>query len=116
MLPAACLSAFACSLLVAPFAEPFSVSGKDWLWLVLFGTTQFGLGLLFLTTSSRLLTATQAALISNLELPLGPFWVWLVFGQLAERATLIGGAVVVLAVLFELASTQRVQSPARACD
>jgi drug/metabolite transporter (DMT)-like permease len=107
MLPASCLSAFGCSVLVAPFAAPFSVSGIDWLWLVLFGTTQFGLGLLLLTIGSRLISAPQGALISNLELPLGPFWVWLAFGQMASRSTLIGGAVVMLAVLLDFAAGQR---------
>ena len=102
MLPAASLSAFACSLLVFPFADPMKVSGTDWLWLVLFGTTQFGLGLLLLTLGSRLLSAAQTALISNLDLPLAPLWVWLAFGQSVSRTTWIGGAIVTLAVLFDL--------------
>ena len=49
MLPAACLSALLCPLLVWPFAAPFDVSTIDLLKLFLFGTTQFGLGLVFLT-------------------------------------------------------------------
>jgi hypothetical protein len=45
MLPAACLSALLCPLLVWPFAAPIDVSMPDLLKLFLFGTTQFGLGL-----------------------------------------------------------------------
>jgi drug/metabolite transporter (DMT)-like permease len=107
MLPATCLSAFACSLLVSPFAAPFSIAGLDWLWVVLFGTTQFGLGLLFLTIGSRLLSPARTALISNLELPLGPLWVWLAFGQLASRSTWIGGAIVMVAVIGDFAASRR---------
>jgi hypothetical protein len=44
MLPAVCLSAALCPLLVWPFAAPFSVGGRDLLALILFGTNQFGLG------------------------------------------------------------------------
>ncbi len=111
MLPATCLSAFACSLLVLPFADPMRISGIDWLWLVLFGTTQFGLGLLLLTMGSRLLSAAQTALISNLDLPLAPLWVWLAFGQSVSRATWIGGAIVTLAVLLDLAGRRTTSAP-----
>jgi hypothetical protein len=48
MLPAACLSALLCPLLVWPFAAPLDVSTIDLRKLFLFGTTQFGLGLVFL--------------------------------------------------------------------
>jgi len=44
MLPAACLSAFACALAVMPLAHPGDVTLQDLTLLALFGTTQFGLG------------------------------------------------------------------------
>src|SRR5215472_12571414 len=49
MLPAASLSAFLCALLVWPWADPASAVGADFTNLFLFGTLQFGLGLLLLT-------------------------------------------------------------------
>jgi drug/metabolite transporter (DMT)-like permease len=54
MLPAACLSALLCPLLVRPFAAPLDVGTIDVLKLFLFGTTQFGLGLVFLTIGGRM--------------------------------------------------------------
>ena len=107
MLPAACLSCFACAALALPFATPAAVSAVDLFWLALFGTTQFGLGLLLLTLGSRLLPPAQAALIGNLELPLAPLWVWLAFGEGANRATWLGGSLVVAAVLFDMAAPRR---------
>jgi drug/metabolite transporter (DMT)-like permease len=107
MLPAACLSAFACACIVAPVAHPSSVTGSEFLWLALFGTAQFGLGLLLLTLGSRLMSASQAALVGNLELPLAPLWVWLAFGDLPPLATWIGGAVVMIAVLLDMAAGRR---------
>jgi drug/metabolite transporter (DMT)-like permease len=64
MLPAACLSALLCPLLVWPFASPFEVSMPDMLKLLLFGTTQFGLGLVFLTVGGQMVSATENALIT----------------------------------------------------
>src|SRR5579872_3846024 len=58
MLPAACLSALLCPLVVWPFTSPFAIGGGDMVDLFLFGTTQFGLGLVFLTLGGRLVSAT----------------------------------------------------------
>jgi drug/metabolite transporter (DMT)-like permease len=112
MLPAVCLSALACACVALPFAHPVSISGWDFLLLVLFGTTQFGLGLLLLTVGSRLIPASQTALISNLDLPMAPFWVWLAFGDLPDPATWLGGAIIVLAVGMDLAA-ERLPAPKR---
>ncbi len=112
MLPAACLSAFACAIAVIPLAHPFSVTGVEMIWLVLFGTTQFGLGLLLLTLGSRLLPAAQAALIGNLELPLAPLWVWLAFGQAPPAATWLGGTLVMTAVLLDMAVSRNAEATA----
>ena len=107
MLPAACLSAFACALVVAPSAHPTDLTGIELLWVALFGTGQFGLGLLLLTLGTRLMSATKAGLIGNLELPLAPLWVWWAFGQQPPLATWIGGAIVVAAVLLDMTAGRR---------
>ena len=54
MLSAACLSPLLSPLLVWPSAAPFDVSTIDLLKLFLFGTTQFGLGLVFLTVGEQM--------------------------------------------------------------
>lgn len=102
MLPAASLSAFLCSLLVLPLAHPASPGPTDFFYLFLFGTTQFGLGLLFLTLGARLISATQSALFNNVETPLAPIWVWLAFGEVPPLLTCIGGAIVMLGVFGEV--------------
>ncbi|WP_379063627.1 DMT family transporter [Mesorhizobium sp. UC22_110] len=102
MLPAACLSAFACSLVVLPWADPANVGTPDLVALLLFGTVQFGLGLLLMTLGTRLISATRSALVGSLENPLAPFWVWLAFGEAPAQATWIGGIIVMTAVLGEV--------------
>ena len=103
MLPAASLSALLCPLLVWPVAHPAAPSHLDMVYLVLFGTMQFGLGLLLLTLGTRLVSATEAALIGALEAPLGPLWVWLAFREIPSVPTLIGGAIIMAAVTSHLA-------------
>jgi drug/metabolite transporter (DMT)-like permease len=98
MLPAACLSALLCPLLVWPFVAPSAIATDDMVALFLFGTTQFGLGLVFLTLGGRLISATENALIGTLETPLAIAWVWLCFGEAPSIGSLAGGSLVLAAV------------------
>lgn len=103
MLPAVGLSAFLCALIVWPFARPLSVSGEELLLLALFGASQFGLGLLLLALGTPLVSATRGALIGVLQTPLGTLWVWLAFAETPGWVTLAGGAIVVAAVICDVA-------------
>ena len=107
MLPAAALSAFAVALFVAPVATPRAGLGENWIYLVLFGTAQFGLGLLLLTLGTRLISATRSALIGSIETPLAPLWVWLAFPEVPSLMTCVGGAVVMIAVIADMLLTSR---------
>ncbi len=107
MLPAACVSAFLCSLIVRPVASPGMASSEALVYLVLFGTTQFGIGLVLLTLGTRLVSATESALMGALEAPLGPLWVWLAFGEIPSLTTWIGGAIIMGAVSAHILTSSR---------
>jgi drug/metabolite transporter (DMT)-like permease len=66
--------------------------------------------LLFL--GSRLLPSGQAALISTLETLLMPFWVWLAFAEAPALRVLLGGALVMGAVIAVIIGDSREQKPA----
>jgi drug/metabolite transporter (DMT)-like permease len=102
MLPAACLSALLCPLAVWPFGAPLAVGGGDMLNLFLFGTTQFGLGLALLTVGGRWVSATENALLNTLEAPLAIAWVWLCFAETPAVTSLVGGGIVVAAVVAQV--------------
>jgi drug/metabolite transporter (DMT)-like permease len=102
MLPAACLSAFLCAVIVAPVSHPLAATAHDFRYLALFGTMQFGLGLLLLTLGTRLVSATRSALIGSLETPLAPAWVWLAVGEIPALATVVGGLIVLTAILADI--------------
>ena len=105
MAPAICLSQLIVFAVFAPFADAGTITERDLGLLVLLGVGQMGLGLAFLTVGARLIPAAEAALITLLEVVLGPLWVWIAYGEEPGAATLLGGAVVVGAVILQ--TTQR---------
>ncbi len=102
MVPAVCASAFLCSLIVWPFASPLQVDAGSFGLLALFGISQFGMGLLLLAFGTPLVSATRGALIGVLQTPLGTLWVWLAFAEQPAVLTLVGGAIVLAAVLADM--------------
>jgi drug/metabolite transporter (DMT)-like permease len=101
MMPATCASQVLVVVVCAPFVTLGSVSGSDWAILAALGVGQMGLGLAFLTIGARLIPPAQVALISLLEVVLGPLWVWLAYDERPSAATLAGGAIVVAAVVVQ---------------
>lgn len=116
MLPAACLSALLCPVVVWPFAAPFDVGAIDLLKLVLFGTTQFGLGLVFLTIGGQIVSATENALINTLETPLAVAWVWVCFAEVPAITSFVGGLVVMAAVAGHVWRSNRLRIAAAAAQ
>ena len=102
MVPAVCGSAFLSSLIAWPAASPMQVDAGSFGLLVLFGISQFGLGLLLLAFGTPLVSATRGALIGVLQTPLGTLWVWLAFAEQPAVLTLIGGAIVLAAVVVDM--------------
>ncbi|HKV43178.1 MAG TPA: EamA family transporter [bacterium] len=111
MLPAACLSAFLCPLIVWPVSNPGAAGPRDIVSLALFGTTQFGVGLLLLTLGARLVSATGSALMGALEAPLGPLWVGLAFGETPSLTTWVGGTIIMGALSAHTLASGRPPNP-----
>ena len=109
MAPAICLSQLLVLLVSAPFASPSTITQRDLAFLVLIGVGQMGLGLAFLTAGARLIPASEVALIALLEVVLGPLWVWISISETPAISTLVGGAVVIVAVLIQ--TTEKTRQP-----
>jgi len=56
---------------------------------------------------SRHLPAVRTALLSALETPMTPLWVWLMFAETPSVVTLAGGTVVFAAVVWYVAHEAR---------
>lgn len=63
------------------------------------GAVLLAAGLTLYTLGSKALRAADLTLLSNLEVLLAPLWVWLFLGETAGQATLIGGLVLLAAVI-----------------
>jgi drug/metabolite transporter (DMT)-like permease len=101
MAPATCLSQALVFVFAAPFASTGSVGGRDLTLLAGLGIGQIGLGLIFLTIGARLIPAAEVALITLLEIVLGPLWVWIAESEQPSATTLAGGAIVLAAVVIQ---------------
>jgi drug/metabolite transporter (DMT)-like permease len=101
MAPATALAQLLLVAVFLPFADVAAVSGNDMVALAALGIGQIGLGLVFLTIGARLIPAAEVALITLLEVVLGPLWVWMAIDERPSTATLIGGAIVVGAVVIQ---------------
>src|SRR5829696_1789307 len=101
MAPATCLSQVILVAAFLPFASPGEIGGDDIGWLASLGIGQIGLGFALLTVGARLIPAAQVGLITLLEVVLGPLWVWLALDERPSTLTLVGGAVVIVAILVQ---------------
>lgn len=101
-MPVACMSSLLTAAAVIPIASPLSASRTDLGELALFGCGQLGIGLALLAAGARLLPASHTALISLLDLPLAPLWVWIAFSEVPSSAAYVGGTLVVVAVVLHV--------------
>lgn len=110
--PAASISALLPALAVLPFLSGWPAGGREFTLLAAFGITNMGLALLCFTVGAKLIPAGQTALVSALETPLAPLWVWLAFDETPRPATLIGGGIVLVAVFANVVWESRAVRPA----
>jgi drug/metabolite transporter (DMT)-like permease len=98
LIPAVMLGGALSALIALPMALPVSASGRDLALLAFLGVFQLGLPCMFLVMASRALLAPEIALLGLLEVVLGPLWAWLGAGEIPATSTLIGGALVLVAL------------------
>ena len=101
MAPAMCLAQAIQIAAFLPFASPGEIVGDDIVWLAALGIGQIGLGVALLTVGARLIPAAQVGLITLLEVVLGPVWVWLALDERPSTLTLVGGAIVIVAIVIQ---------------
>jgi len=102
MMPAVCLGTFIAACVSANMVSGFAVSPTDGALLFAFGALNLGLGLALFATGARLLPSAIAALIGIAEPVLGPVWVWLIHNEIPSQRTVLGGAMVFMALLAHI--------------
>ena len=102
MVPAVCLagaiSAVVAVAVVIASGAGFAVPRVEIGLCALYGAV-IALGLAIFTVGGRTVSAAVLALLSLTEVLFGPLWVWLAFDEIPHATTLIGGGVLLTAIV-----------------
>ena len=81
---------------------PLSIESKDAFIALLLGVIQMGLGLLLFTVGSKTLPAAKLTLLALSEVFFAPLWVWLFLDEKIPLQTLVGGSVILFAIIWNV--------------
>jgi drug/metabolite transporter (DMT)-like permease len=108
LIPAVLIGGIVSAVIMLPFAVPFIAEPGDIALLAMLGVFQLGVPCILLVVAARHLQATEVALLALIEVLLGPLWAWIGANEAPTSATLIGGAIVLSAlVLNEVVAPRR---------
>ena len=113
MMPSVLLAGIFSMLIALPFALPLSVSAGDLGLLSIMGIVQLGSGLLLMMVAVRYLASAEIGLLSILEIVFGTLSVWVLIGERPSQAALIGGGIVVAALVVNQIAGLRPARPAQ---
>jgi len=86
------------------FSNKIQISYHDIFLGFLAGAFQVGLGFLFITIGARSTPSALVGIIMLTEAVLGPFWAWLFVNENPPIVVLIGGSIVIFAVVIQFFS------------
>ena len=101
VIAATALAGLVAAGICVPFMQGFAISVHDFLLSCFMGSVQVGFGFVLITLASRSVPAAQVALLALTETALAPIWVWWFINEVPQIITLIGGAVVLSAVIYQ---------------
>lgn len=102
MVPAVCLGTVMAACVAAVFMNTIVVTLPDMGILIVFGGLNLGLGLALFVTGARLIPSALAALLGTTETVLAPIWMWLIHNEIPTIRTLIGGIIILTALLCHI--------------
>ena len=99
MLPAVLIGALVSMAVTLPLAWPLQAGGHDLSLLALLGVFQLAIPCLLAVRLARELPSHEIALLGQTETLLGVLWAWLFAGEHPGSAALIGGSLVLAALI-----------------
>lgn len=99
LLPTILIGGLIAAAPAALLAPSLAAGTPDMLLLAFMGCIQLGLGCLLMTLAVPHLRAAEMGLLALLETILAPLWVWLGVGETPGTAALIGGGMIIGALL-----------------
>jgi len=115
------LITFSAAVMLAPIplraahgVDSLIIGWQNLATIVLMGAVQLSLGMILFTRGSRGLAAGELALLALIEPMLAPVWAFLAVGEVPAVSTLVGGAVIMAALVIQVVFGARRQAGAAA--
>ena len=101
MLAALCLAGLVSGGLSAIFVTNYALTLQDLIISLYLGVFQVGVGFTLVVLGTRYVPAAQVGLLAMVEPVLAPIWVWMGVGEVPGLATIVGGAIIFLAITID---------------
>ncbi len=106
MMPSICLGGFLAFILATVFSQfsgaggsVFAIDQHSFWLLMLMGPLQLTIPLIFYGMGARSVPAITLTLISMLDAVINPLWPWLFVNEVPEHSTLVGGSIILVAIV-----------------
>ena len=101
MVPSQFVAGVFAALIGYVIAGKLSISSHDLFLGFLAGTFQIGFGFIMITIGSQTTPAAVVGILMLTEAVFGPLWAWLFINEVPPMSVIIGGAIIMLAIIFE---------------
>ena len=101
MLAALCLAGLVSGGLSAIFVTDYALTLQDLIISLYLGVFQAGIGFTLVVLGTRYIPAAQVGLLAMVEPVLAPIWVWMGVGEVPGLATIVGGAIIFMAITID---------------
>jgi len=101
MVPAQFTAGVCAAIIGYLVAEKLSVSSHDLFLGFLAGAFQIGFGFILITVGSKTTPAAVVGVMMLTEAVLGPIWAWLFINEIPPISVIVGGGIIIFAILFE---------------
>ena len=81
-----------------------NISSHDILLAFIAGFFQVGLGFIFITIGAKKTLSAMVGILMMTEAVFGPFWAWMFLEETPQFIALIGGTIIIIAVLIQFFS------------
>ena len=101
MVPSQFIAGVFAALIGYLVAGKLSISSHDLFLGFLAGTFQIGFGFIMITIGSQTTPAAVVGILMLTEAVFGPLWAWLFINEIPPISVIIGGSIIISAILFE---------------
>lgn len=100
LVPSVLVGALISTAAILPLAFPFQATGGDIAWLAMLGLVQLAIPCALAVVCARSLKAPEVSLLALLEVIFGIVWAWLWASETPGHEVMLGGSVVIGALLL----------------